>query len=239
MPMYKRVILKLSGEALSPVAEGCGQGCYDPERVMDTARMIAELTKLGVEPGVVLGGGNIWRGRFTRAMNPVNADQIGMLATIMNALCLADALERVGVKCDVFTAQEMNRFARLYTARDADATLCAGGVALLAGGTGHPFFTTDTGAALRAAELRADAVFKGTTVEGVYDKDPRVHADAKLIGDISYAECIARGLHVMDIAAFQLCMERGVGAIRIFSMDDLDNVIRVAQGERLGSTVHA
>lgn len=239
MPAYKRIILKLSGEALSPLNGNGVKGCYDAERVMEAAGMIKQLQAIGVETGVVLGGGNIWRGRFSCDMNPVNADQIGMLATIMNALCLDDALTRIGVPCQVFTAQEMNRFAALYTARAADLCLKSGGVALLAGGTGHPFFTTDTGAALRAAELKADAVFKGTTVEGVYDSDPRVNPNARLIRDISYEDCIRQGLNVMDTAAFQLCMERGVSAIRVFSMDDLGNVIRVAQGEAIGSTVHA
>ena len=239
MALYKRIILKLSGEALAPLATGDLKGCYDPARVMSAASMIKKLVEMGVQVGVVLGGGNIWRGRFTNDMNPVNADQIGMLATIMNALCLEDALAQLNVPCDVFSAQEMNRFTRLYTARDADRCLSAGGVALLAGGTGNPFFTTDTGAALRAAELKADAVFKGTTVEGVYDCDPRSNPNAKLIPDISYSDCIRQNLHVMDIAAFQLCKERGIGAIRVFSMDDLDNVLKVAMGDPLGSTVHA
>ena len=237
--VYKRIILKLSGESLAPGKGSENTGCYDPMRVRDVAKMIGRLMETGVQPGIVLGGGNIWRGRFTRDMNPVNADQMGMLATIMNALCLQDALENMGANCQVFTAQEMNRFSNLYTARAVDAHLNAGGVALLAGGTGNPFFTTDTGAALRAAELKADAVFKGTTVEGVYDADPRTHPNAKLIKDITYAECIEKGLSVMDTAAFQLCMERGVHAIRVFAMDDLENVIRVAQGQDIGSTVHA
>ena len=157
-------------------------------------------------------------------MDPVNADQMGMLATVMNALCLQDALERRGVPCTVFSAQEMNRFTRLYTARDARACLEEGGIALLSGGTGNPFFTTDTGAALRAAELKADAVFKGTTVDGV---------------SVSYADCIRLGLRVMDTAAFQLCMERGVRVIRVFSMENLDNVLKAAAGEPIGSVIHA
>lgn len=235
MAIYQRIILKLSGETLSPLSGGA---CYDPQRVAQAADMLLRLTGMGVETGVVLGGGNIWRGRFSRDMNPVNADQMGMLATIMNALCLQDALERRGALCSVFSAQEMNRFTRLYTARDADQCLRAGGVALLSGGTGNPFFTTDTGAALRAAELGADAVFKGTTVDGVYDSDPRTHPEARLLPDLTYDECIRRGLKVMDTAAFQLCRERGVKVIRVFSMDCLDNVIRVAAGEAIGSTVH-
>lgn len=236
MAIYRRIILKLSGETLSPA---CGGACYDPDRVAQAADMLVRLTGMGVQTGVVLGGGNIWRGRFARDMNPVNADQMGMLATVMNALCLQDALERRGAQCTVFSAQEMNRFTRLYTARDADRCLRDGGVALLSGGTGNPFFTTDTGAALRAAELGADAVFKGTTVDGVYDSDPRTNPKAQLLTDLTYQDCILRNLKVMDTAAFQLCMERGVKAIRVFSMDCLDNVLKVAAGESLGSTVHA
>lgn len=238
--MYKRIILKLSGEALAPSAAGAGVSpTFDPERVDAVARTIAGLVDMGVQVGVVMGGGNIWRGRFSEAMDPVNADQMGMLATVINALAVEDALRRLGKSATVFTAQEMNRFARLYTAKAADECLRAGGVALLAGGTGNPFFTTDTGAALRAAELKADAVFKGTTVEGVYDSDPRKNPGARLIREVSYREAVERGLRVMDLTAFMLCMEQNVPEVRVFSMENLDNIVRVAAGERLGTVVHA
>ena len=138
----------------------------------------------------------------------------------------------------MFTAQEMNRFARLYTAKAAIECMENGEIVLLAGGTGNPFFTTDTGAALRAAELKADAVFKGTTVEGVYDSDPRKNPDAQLIRDISYREAVTRGLRVMDLTAFMLCMEQNVPVVRVFSMENLGNILRVAAGEDLGTTVH-
>lgn len=233
MAMYKRIILKLSGEALAN-----GNGCFDAARVDMAADVIARLVGLGVQPGVVIGGGNIWRGRFTEAMNPVNADQMGMLATVINALCVEDALIRRGLLARVFTAQQMDRFARLYTARDADECLSNGGVALLAGGSGNPFFTTDTAAALRAAELKADAVFKGTTVDGVYDSDPRTNPNAKLIRDITYQRAIEMGLKVMDTAAFQLCKENKVPVIRVFSMENLENVLKVAEGDDMGTIVH-
>ena len=233
MAMYKRIILKLSGEALAN-----GGGCFDAKRVDKAADVIARLVSNGVQPGVVIGGGNIWRGRFTEAMNPVNADQMGMLATIINALCVEDALLRRGCAARAFTAQQMDRFAKLYTAREADEYLNDGGVALLAGGSGNPFFTTDTAAALRAAELKADAVFKGTTVDGVYDSDPRVNPGAKLIRDITYQRAIELGLKVMDTAAFQICKENRVPAIRVFSMDDLENVLKVADGDPMGTFVH-
>ena len=152
--MYKRIILKLSGETLAPeTLEGAKSPTFDALRVEEVARVIAELAGMGVQVGVVMGGGNIWRGRFSEEMNAVNADQMGMLATVINALAVEDALCRLGQKATVFTAQEMNRFARLYTAKAAIECMENGEIVLLAGGTGNPFFTTDTGAALRAADL--------------------------------------------------------------------------------------
>ena len=240
--MYKRIILKLSGETLAPEtieANHSGSVTFDPARVDRAANIILRLTKLGVQVGVVMGGGNIWRGRFTDEMNPVQADQMGMLATVINALAVQEAILRAGHRAVVYTAQEMTRFAELYRADRAVASMEEGAVVLLAGGTGNPFFTTDTGAALRAAELRADAVFKGTTVDGVYDSDPHKNPDAKLIADIRYDEVIERGLKVMDISAFQLCKEQRIPEIRVFNMDDLENVLRVARGEKIGTVVHA
>ena len=225
MAKYRRIVLKLSGESLA-----AGHGAFDEARILEVAQNIAALSQMGVETAVVMGGGNIWRGRFSEQMDPVSADQMGMLATVINALAVQEALSRVG--------QEMNRFASLYTRDAADAALRAGEVALLAGGTGNPFFTTDTGAALRAAELKADAVFKGTTVDGVYDADPHKNPDARLIREISYREAIERGLKVMDISAFTLCMERHVPEIRVFSMNPLSNILRVAEGEALGTVAH-
>jgi len=239
--MYKRIILKLSGETLAPehFSPTDASHAFDAARVDRAARAIVALHDLGVQVGVVMGGGNIWRGRFTDEMNPVLADQMGMLATIINALAVQDAIIRLGHGATVFTAQEMTRFAELYRADRAAQRMEAGDIVLLSGGSGNPFFTTDTAAALRAAELHADAVFKGTTVDGVYDSDPRKNPDAKLIRDITYRETIERGLKVMDITAFQLCLEQHIPVLRIFNMDDLDNIIRVARGEDIGTTVHA
>ena len=235
MTAYKRIILKLSGETLAPENK---TGTFDASRVDRAAKAIVDLSDMGVQVGVVMGGGNIWRGRFSDEMNPVNADQMGMLATIINALAVQDAIVRMGRKAAVLTAQEMTRFARLYTRDTALSLMEEGCIVLLAGGSGNPFFTTDTAAALRAAELNADAVFKGTTVEGVFDSDPRKNPDAKLIRDITYQEAIDRGLRVMDLTAFMLCMEQRIPEIRVFSMDDLDNILRVASGEKLGTVVH-
>ena len=235
MAAYKRIILKLSGETLAPENKS---GSFDASRVDRAAEAIIKLHDMGLQVGIVLGGGNIWRGRFSDEMNPVNADQMGMLATIINALAVQDAIVRLGRKATVLTAQEMTRFARLYTRDTALGLMEAGEIVLLSGGSGNPFFTTDTAAALRAAELNADAVFKGTTVEGVFDSDPRKNPNAKLIKDITYQEAIEKGLRVMDLTAFMLCMEQKIPEIRVFAMDDLDNILRVAAGEKLGTVVH-
>ena len=236
MAAYKRIVLKLSGETLAPESK---TGSFDAARVERAAKAIVDLHDMGVQVGVVMGGGNIWRGRFSEDMNPVNADQMGMLATIINALAVQDAIVRLGRKATVLTAQEMTRFARLYT-RDAALSLMEEGhIVLLAGGSGNPFFTTDTAAALRAAELNADAVFKGTTVDGVFDSDPRKNPNAKLLKDVTYREAIQNGYKVMDLTAFTLCMEQKIPVIRVFNMDNLDNILKVAGGADLGTVVHA
>ncbi len=232
--MYKRIILKLSGETLS------GDSCaFYASRVNAVADMLIRLKNRVGDLGVVLGGGNIWRGRFTKDMNPVNADQMGMLATVINAVCVCDAITRLGGRARVFSAQEMNRFANLYTRDSVLESFARGEIALLAGGSGNPFFTTDTAAALRAAELNADCVFKGTTVDGVYDCDPRDNPNAKLLRDVSYSEAVDMRLKVMDTTAFIICQERNVNEIRVFSMDDLENIIKVADGLDIGTRVHA
>ena len=239
--MFKRIILKLSGETLAPEtipADKSASLTFCAARVDRAAEAIVKLADLGIQVGVVMGGGNIWRGRFTAEMNPVLADQMGMLATIINALAVQDAILRLGRKATVFTPQEMTRFAEHYRADRAVEKMEAGHIVLLAGGSGNPFFTTDTAAALRAAELGADAVFKGTTVNGVYDSDPNKNPNAKFIPDISYQQAIDLGIRVMDPSAFQLCKEQRIPQIRIFNMDDLENVLRVAQGEPIGKVVH-
>ena len=238
-PLYKRIILKLSGETLAPeTIEKGASTTFCAERVDRAAAAIVRLAQSGVQVGVVMGGGNIWRGRFTDEMNPVSADQMGMLATIINALAVQDAILRQGVKATVFTPQEMTRFAEHYRADRAIERMENGEIVLLAGGSGNPFFTTDTAAALRAVELKADAVFKGTTVDGVYDSDPHKNPDARLIRDITYQEAIDRDLRVMDPSAFQLCKEQKLPEIRVFNMDDLGNIQRAAQGEAIGTRVH-
>ena len=236
--MYKRIVLKLSGETLAPVeGERSESPVYSRPRVEAAAKMLMKIAEKGIELVVILGGGNIWRGRFDSNMDAVAGDQMGMLATIMNALCAQEAITRLGGKAKVFTAQEMTRFAELYTRDRADEALKQGNIVFVAGGSGNPFFTTDTAAALRAAELHADAVFKGTTVDGIYDSDPR-KGPANLIKDITYKQCIDMGIAVMDTTAFVICKDKGVPVIRVFNMDDLDNIVRVADGEDIGTVAH-
>ncbi len=239
--MYKRILVKLSGETLAPADLGKIQKnmspCFEEGRILETAKM---LTKLSAEcqVGVVIGGGNIWRGRFSDRMDPVNADQIGMLATVLNALAVADAIVSLGGRARVFTAQEMNRFAELYTARAAREAMERGEVVLLAGGSGNPFFSTDTAAALRCAELQCDALVKGTDVDGVYPADPRKNPGLQVIPELTYDEAIEKRLGVMDLTAFEICKARKVPTIRVFNMKNLDNVIAVAQGQALGTVLH-
>lgn len=240
--MFKRIVLKLSGETLAPLSTPSDKSAsvtFDAARVTAAAEMIIKLADLGIQVGIVMGGGNIWRGRFTSEMNPVQADQMGMLATIINALAVQEAIVRLGHKATVFTPQEMTRFAEHYRADRAIEKMEEGHIVLLAGGSGNPFFTTDTAAVLRAAELKADAVFKGTTVDGVFDSDPNKNPNAKFIPNISYQETIDMGIRVMDPSAFQLCKEQNIPQIRIFNMDNLENIIKVAQGEAIGTVVHA
>ena len=277
--MYKRIVLKLSGETLAPSdnelqalmlsrmienrndlltgeetsllkgieakifgkteAESIKSYSFTASRLEDVASALADVHATGVQLGIVMGGGNIWRGRFTDTMNPVNADNMGMLATIINAICVHDALAQLGVPSTVFTAQEMPKFSEVYTAERAVDAMNSGRIVLLAGGTGNPFFTTDTGAALRAAELGADALFKGTNVEGVYDKDPNKYPDAVLCKELSYKECIDRGIGVMDTTAFEICRKQNIKMIRIFNMDNLQNIVDVVKGDDRGSVIHA
>jgi len=234
--MYKRIVLKLSGETLGPLEDKLHKG-YDAGRVEAAAKMLMGVAADGTQLVVILGGGNLWRGRFGEGMNPVNADQMGMLATIMNALCVQDAITGLGGKAKVFTAQEMNRFADLYTRERANEALENGNIVFIAGGSGNPFFTTDTAAALRAAELGADVVFKGTNVEGIYDRNPK-EPGAVLLSEITYDEAIEKGLQIMDTTAFVLCRNQHIPAIRVFNMDKLENIIIAARGGSIGTVAH-
>jgi len=234
VPRYKRLLLKLSGEVL---AGSAGFG-LDVRRVHELAREVAELPRRGVETAIVLGGGNFLRGisAAAREMDRVTADHMGMLATVINALALQDALERQGVPARVMSAIEMRQVAEPFARRAALQHLEAGRVVLLAGGTSNPFFSTDTAAALRALEIGAELLAKGTRVDGVYDKDPLCFADAVFYPEISYLEVLSRGLGVMDATAVSMCRDNGL-PVRVFNLNVPGNILRVAEGEAVGSLI--
>lgn len=233
--MYKRVLIKLSGEAL-----GENGVLFDFEKIDEVAASIAALGGMGVQIALVLGAGNIWRGRKGSAagMDAVTADHMGMLGTAINSLAMQDALERAGAQTRVLSAVEMNRFAEPYIRRRAVSHLEKGRIVIFACGTGNPFFSTDTAAALRAVEVGAEAILLAKNIDGVYDDDPKQNPDACFLADISYHEAQVRNLRVMDAAAFTICKENAVPFVHVFGLDTPDNIIRVARGEKLGSLVH-
>lgn len=233
-PIYKRVLLKLSGEALMG-DKGLG---IDPEIVSRVAAEIAEVKALGVQIGIVIGGGNIFRGlsASARGMDRVSADQMGMLATVINSLALQDYLERCGVQTRVQTAIRMAQFAEPFIRRKAIRHLEKNRIVIFAAGTGNPYFTTDSAAALRAVEIEADVVIKATKVDGVYDKDPVKHPDAVKYDTIKFLDVINQGLRVMDITAVTLCMENKL-PIYVCSLTGKDNLMRVITGEHIGTKV--
>ena len=231
---YKRVLLKLSGEAL---AGDLGYG-IDPKVVDDLAEQIGEIVHDGVQLAVVVGGGNIFRGvsGATEGMDRAQADYIGMLATVMNALALQDSFERHGVFSRVQSAINMQEVSEPYIRRRALRHMEKGRVVILAAGTGNPYFTTDTTAALRACELDVDCLMKATKVDGVYDSDPEVNPEAKRFDRISYLEVLNRGLHVMDSTATSLCMDNHVPMI-VFDLAGEGNIARALKGENVGTVV--
>jgi uridylate kinase len=231
---YSRILLKLSGEALM----GTESYGIDTETVRDVASQICGLKELGIEVGVVVGGGNIYRGLKAekQGVDRVTGDHMGMLATAINALILQDALEKLGVPVRVQTALDMERIAEPYLRRTAIDYLEGGTVVIFACGTGNPFFTTDTAAALRALEVKAGAIFKATKVDGVYDKDPVTCDDAVFFPEISYIDVLNRELKVMDATAITLCMENNLPIV-VFNLRGRDNMKRAALGERVGTTV--
>lgn len=231
-PVYRRVLLKMSGEMLA----GGRDGGIDPETIARFAEEIDEVRALGVEVAVVIGGGNIFRGLAgsSKGMDRAHADYMGMLATVINALALQDALERQGVYTRVMSAITMNEVAEPYIRRRAMRHLEKGRVVIFGAGTGNPYFSTDTAAALRAAEIQADVILKATKVDGVYDKDPKKHADARRFEKLSYLEVLNRGLGVMDATAISLCMDNAIPIV-VFDLSSPGNVRRVVCGEPIGT----
>jgi len=231
---YRRVVLKLSGEALCGKEGGYG---IDTQTLKDTARELGEVHRTGVQIGIVVGGGNIFRGLkgASQGMDRAQSDFMGMLATVINSLAMQDALERENVPTRVMTALEIRQVAEPYIRRKAMKHLDQGCITIFAAGTGNPYFSTDTAAALRAMEIRAEALLKATKVDGVYDRDPNRHKDAKMYESVSYDAFLSQHLGVMDSTAVTLCRENGM-PIRVFRMTP-GNIRRVCLGENVGTTV--
>ncbi len=231
-PVFKRVLLKLSGEVLAG-QKGSG---IDFDKVLDVCERVKTCVEMGVEVAIVVGGGNFWRGRSSGKMDRTRADHMGMLATSINSLALCDALEQLGVTARVQTAIEMRQIAEPYIRSKAIRHLEKGRVVIFGCGTGNPFFSTDTAAALRAAEIGADVIFKATNVDGVYDSDPKLNPDAKKFDTLTHMDVLQKGLHVMDSTAASLCMDNG-SKILVFNLDNPDNIVKAMMGEQNGTLV--
>ena len=233
--MYNRILLKLSGESLM------GQKGYgiDENRLMEYAYQIKEIADRGVQIGIVIGGGNIFRGLSgaQKGFDRVKGDQMGMLATVINSLALSSALESIGQKVRLLTAVRMEPIGDFYNKAKAIRLLNKGNIVIMAAGTGNPYFTTDTGSSLRAIEIEADVMFKGTRVDGIYTADPEKDPNATKFTEISYDEVLSRGLKVMDLTAICMCKENKM-PIYVFNMDKKGNLLRVIDGENIGTLVH-
>lgn len=230
---YKRIVLKLSGEALA----GNEKTGIDNEVIKSIAKRVKTITEMGVEVGIVVGGGNFWRGRDSLNIQRATSDYMGMLGTVMNALALQDALEKMDVLTRVQTSIEMRAVAEPYIRRRAIRQLEKKMVVIFAAGTGNPYFSTDTTAALRAAEINAEAILlakKG--VDGIYDSDPKINKDAKKFDKLSYLDILSKNLKIMDATATSLCMDNNIPLV-VFGIDDPDNIVRVVEGERIGTIV--
>ena len=232
---YKRILLKLSGESLM----GEKQYGIDEKRIAEYATQIKEIADMGIEIGIVIGGGNIFRGLSgtSKGVDHVKGDQMGMLATVINSLALSSALEKIGQKAQVFTAINMFPIGEYYSKWRAIEAMQNGTVAIISGGTGNPFFTTDTGSALRGIEIEAEVMLKGTRVDGIYTADPEKDPTAKKFDKISYDEIYTRGLKVMDLTATTLCKENHLPII-VFDMDTVGNLKKVLSGENIGTLVY-
>lgn len=229
---YKRILLKLSGEVLA----GERKTGIDNDTVIKICKSVKKIADMGVEVGIVVGGGNFWRGRTSEHMDRARADHIGMLATAMNSLALCDALEQLGADVRVQTAIEMRQIAEPYIRSRAIRHFEKGRIVIFGCGTGSPFFSTDTAAALRAVEINADVLLKATNVDGIYDKDPNRFDDAVKFDDITFRDALARDIKVMDSTAFSLCKDNDL-SILVFNLENPDNIIKAVQGETIGTLV--
>ena len=231
-PIYKRVLLKISGEALA----GEQRFGINEDMTRKVAQEIKQIHDLGVEVAIVVGGGNFWRGRSSQDMDRATADYIGMLATVMNSLALQEALLAAGVKAKVQTAIEMREVAEPYARRKALNHLENGDVVIFGAGTGSPFFSTDTTAALRAAEMNADVILLAKNVDGVYDSDPNVNPDAVKFDELTHMEVVERDLKVMDLTAATLCKDNNI-CIHVFALAEEGNVLKAIAGEKIGTVI--
>lgn len=229
---YKRILLKLSGEVLAG-AKGTG---IDNDTVVTICKSVKKISDMGVEVGIVVGGGNFWRGRTSEHMDRTRADHIGMFATAMNSLALCDALEQLGADVRVQTAIEMRQIAEPYIRNKAIRHFEKGRIVIFGCGTGSPFFSTDTAAALRAVEINADVLLKATNVDGVYDKDPNKYDDAVKFDNVTFKEVLARDIKVMDSTAFSLCKDNDL-SILVFDLTDPENIVKAVSGEAIGTLV--
>ncbi len=232
MIKYKRILIKVSGEALSSA-----NNSFDPNTVAATVDEIKRLHQMGVQMGIVVGGGNLWRGRQGRDMDRTTADYMGMLATVINALFLHDALRQAGVNSAILTAFAIDKVGQPFSRRLALEQLEQGKVVLLAGGTGSPFFTTDTGAALRALEIDADVMLLAKNVDGIYDSDPKTNPNAKRYDKLTYHEYLQQGLQAMDAAAVSLCADNHLPVL-LFGLSQPDGIARAVMGENLGTLLY-
>ena len=231
-PVYKRVLLKISGEALA----GSDKFGINEEMTRKVAREIKQIHDLGVEVAIVVGGGNFWRGRTSKDMDRATADYMGMLATVMNSLAVQESLLAIGVPAKVQTSIEMREVAEPYARRKALSHLEHGDVVIFGAGTGNPFFSTDTAAALRAAEINADVILLAKNVDGVYDSDPDTNPDAVKFDELTFMEVIERDLKVMDLTAATLCKDNNI-AIHVFALAEEGNVMKALTGETIGTIV--
>lgn len=234
-PIYQRVVIKLSGEAL-----GLNKQLFDFDKFSHTGRVLKGIADMGVQLCVVIGAGNLCRGRAASeaGVDGVTADQMGMLGTMMNCLAMRDAIERAGGQAEVLSAFHVPRMLEPFSARRAEELLARGVIVLSAGGTGNPFFTTDTAVVLRAIELKADALLMGKNIDGVYDDVPS-KPGAKLLRELTYQEAARRGLKVCDGAAFAQLVDHPVGVMRVFALEDPESIVKVLMGDDMGTTLHA
>ena len=229
----KRVLLKLSGEALA----GEKKTGFDEATVIEVAKQIRTIAEEGLEIGIVIGGGNFWRGRTSETIDRNKADQIGMLATVMNCIYVSDICRYLGLKTEIFTPFVCGAFTSLYSKDAVEASFVQGKIVFFAGGTGHPYFSTDTATVLRAVEIEAEAILLAKAVDGIYDSDPKTNPNAKKFDELTYDEYVARGLRAMDTSAVVMCKENGL-KVHAFGLSDKNSIVKAVAGDKEGTIIY-